>query len=297
LQRLPSQKVVDMVGLHPLPLEVFAVPRRLISIVVILVSILSASAASAAACPRFGPVRVVGTIRSDRFHEISGVASSRRHRDLLWVTEDSGNGPFLSAVSPNGRLRARMMLRGAENYDWEDMAAAGGRIWIGDIGDNAEQRPYVTLYWLREPRLGRSSVRPGSATMVYPNRQPHNAEAMIVDGQRDQLLIFSKDSRSDVFRADLAHLRSGDRLRLRRVARLPLSYVTAADISRRGIIVKGYSSGRFYPWTRSRRPVDALSRRPCPEPVGGGESIAFDRSAEGYYTIPEGLHPRVSYAS
>jgi hypothetical protein len=57
---------------------------------------------------------------------------------------------------------------------------------------------------------------------------------MIVDGRRDQLFILSKDSeRSDVFRADLSHLRSGDHLRLRRIGRLPFSYVTAADLSGR----------------------------------------------------------------
>lgn len=134
--------------------------------------------------------------------------------------------------------------------------------------------------------------------MIYPNRVAHNAEAMIVDGRRDQLFILSKDSqRSDVFRADLSHLRSGDHLRLRRVGRLPFSYVTAADLSGRGIIVKGYSSGYFFPWTQSRRVTHALRQRPCPAPVGGGESIAFGRSADGYYTIPEGMHPRISYAS
>jgi hypothetical protein len=275
-------------------------PRRTIVLLVLAAScsISLAAAGPAAACARFGPVRVVGTVRSDRFHEISGIASSRRHARLLWVTEDSGNGPFLSAVSSEGRLRARMRVRRAENRDWEDMARAGGRIWIGDIGDNAKQRPYVTLYWLGEPRLRRSSARARSAIMVYPNRAAHNAEAMIVDGRRDQLFIFSKESeRSVVFRADLSRLRSGDRLRLRRIARLPFSYVTAADLSRRGIIVKGYSSGYYFPWTHSRRVLHAVRRRPCPAPVGGGEAITFGRSGDGYYTIPEGLHAQISYAS
>jgi hypothetical protein len=273
-------------------------PRRTIVVLVLIASCTALFAGPVAACARFGPVRVVGTVRSDRFHEISGIASSRRAARLLWVTEDSGNGPFLSAISTEGRLRAHMRVRRAENRDWEDMARAGGRIWIGDIGDNATQRPYVTLYWVGEPRLRRSAVRARSATMIYPNRVAHNAEAMIVDGRRDQLFILSKDSeRSDVFRADLSHLRSGDHLRLRRIGRLPFSYVTAADLSGRGIIVKGYSSGYFFPWTHSRRVTHALRQRPCPAPVGGGESIAFGRSADGYYTIPEGTHPRISYAS
>jgi hypothetical protein len=274
-------------------------PRRTLVLLVLVVLSVAALAGRAAACARFGPVRVVGTIRSDRFHEISGISSSGRHAGLLWVTEDSGNGPFLSAVSTEGRLRARMKVRRAENRDWEDMARAGGRIWIGDIGDNALQRPSVTLYWLGEPRLGRAGVRARTATMVYPNRAAHNAEAMIVDGRRDQLFIFSKEAaRSVVFRADLSDLASGDHLRLRRVATLPFSYVTAADLSgRRGIVVKGYSSGYFFPWTHSRRVTHALRQRPCPAPVGGGEAIAFGRSANGYYTIPEGMHARISYAS
>jgi hypothetical protein len=280
-------------------------PRRILVATVALIAVAAVlpilaapvvtASAVARACDHYGPTRIVGTVRNDTLDEISGLASSKRHHGALWVVEDSGNGPFVSALTPRGRLRARIKVGGAENQDWEAMAVAGGNVWIGDIGDNALARASTTLYWFGEPRLRRARVAARSATMTYPGRASHNAEAMIVDARREQLYIFTKASTSLVFRAGIADLRDGDRLRLERVFRLPFENVTGADLGRPGIIVKGYTRGQVFRWTRSRRVSDALRHRWCAAPVGGGEAIGFDRGGRGHYTIPEGTLPDITY--
>jgi hypothetical protein len=250
-------------------------------------------------CPRTGEVRTVGRITSAGVDEISGLVASGRRRRLLWVHEDSGNPTSLLGYSPAGRRRARVAVRDASNFDWEDIARAAGTLWIGDIGDNASIRNEIRVWWFPEPGADRTSVRARMLTLHYPGGSAHNAEALIVHGRRARLYVFTKEAgRSRVFAAEIDQLRDGATRRLRRVATLGdgivLHDVTAADLGPRGIVVKASDRGFLYRWTRSRRVRAALVRRPCRIPVGPGEALGFSRSGRAWYSIPEGARPRIS---
>src|SRR5690606_30306729 len=52
-----------------------------------------------------------------------------------------------------GETVAEVLLQGAQNIDWEDMAIAGDWVYVGDFGDNWHQRDSVTIYRFREPVL------------------------------------------------------------------------------------------------------------------------------------------------
>lgn len=125
-----------------------------------------------------------------RLVEISGMALSAQHPDVLWVHNDSGDAAVLYAVDTRtcetvGELR----LRGVDARDFEGLASSVDErersfLWVGDIGDNRDSWPDVSVYRVREPdRLG---VRTRSATrwrFTYPDR-PHNAETLMVfDGR------------------------------------------------------------------------------------------------------------------
>lgn len=250
-------------------------------------------------CPRTSSVEVTGRIRSPQVNEISGLAVSRRHRNTIWVEEDSGNGPYLRAFGGKGRKRSHKTVTGATNFDWEDLALADGRLWIGDIGDNARIRNEIRVWWFPEPRLRGSFVRARMLTLHYPNGKRFNAEALIVHGPRDTLFVFTKERDiSRVFAARIRHLDDGAERTLRRVAtigrRERLTYVTAADVGPLGIVVKGSERGYLFPWTRRDRVAPALRRTPCPVPVGPGEAIGFGRDGRSWFTIPEGRDPRIS---
>lgn len=96
---------------------------------------------------------------------------------LFWTHNDSGHTPHLFAVAEDGSLVARLRVAGAQNVDWEDMAAApcpveggagdagaavgaGRCLYIGDVGDNRERRPALDLYRIPEPSA--SAVRSGA---------------------------------------------------------------------------------------------------------------------------------------
>src|SRR5690606_18339368 len=96
--------------------------------------------------------------------EASGLADSKINSGYLWVLEDSGNPPVLYLLKHDGTLSDSVMIDGALNRDWEDMALAGGPaagknyLYIGDIGDNNAQYPDCTIYRFVEPLMGVGKV-------------------------------------------------------------------------------------------------------------------------------------------
>src|SRR4029453_5639370 len=53
-----------------------------------------------------------------RIQESSGLALSRRHPEVLWTHNDSGDRPRLYAVGADGRTLATRALAGVQARDW-----------------------------------------------------------------------------------------------------------------------------------------------------------------------------------
>jgi hypothetical protein len=252
-------------------------------------SVRSASAVNG--CPPYRIVRAGGRIPIPGIQEVSGIEWSSRRR-VLWLHEDSGNPARLYAVTRTGRPRTSMAVTNATNHDWEDMALAGGRLWIGDIGDNGSKRSEIQVYVMPEPRLRAHSVRAKVLHVHYPNG-PHNAEALVVDASLKHLFIITKERNrnlADVYRANVRSLKNVTSRRLVRIGRIHIGSVTAADLGPEGLVVKNYRRGLLFRWQRDHRVATAIQGPPCPISVGGGESITFS-SGHRLYAIPEGRHP------
>lgn len=110
----------------------------------------------AAQVPRPQSFETIGALRPP-ITESSGVAVSRRHPGVLWTHNDSGDGPFLYAVSTDGALLARFEVVNASAVDWEDIALGpcprsdDPCLYVGDTGDNLHVRKSVHLYVIPEP--------------------------------------------------------------------------------------------------------------------------------------------------
>jgi len=124
-----------------------------------------------------------------RLTEISGMAPSLIHDDVLWVHNDSSDDARLYGINTRTcDTVAEVELRGEQARDFEAMASARdarGRamLWVGDVGDNRDSWPFVTIHRLREPKkLGDTSRKVKSWRFTYPDR-PHNAETLMVDGR------------------------------------------------------------------------------------------------------------------
>jgi hypothetical protein len=254
-----------------------------------------ADSTASADCPEFDGPRRAGTVSGLGVDEISGVVASGRH-DVLWVHEDSGADPIVYAITPDGEPVATIDVTGADHIDWEDIALGAGKLWIGDIGDNASIRATgVQVYWFPEPDPVSGSVRANVLSLAYEDG-PHDAEALLVDARNDALYVITKElslTEGFVYRAPIDALHDGDFRELTRVGTVPLGIVTAADLSSEGVIVKSYAKARLFPWTDDRTVGSAIKGHACPVPLGGGESVAYRETDDTFYAIPEGADPPI----
>lgn len=158
--------------------------------------------------------RQTGALVPAHITESSGVAVSRRFPGVLWTHNDSGDGPFLYAVDSTGALLAKIRVTGAAAVDWEDIALgpcpsamASPCLFVGDIGDNGEDRAHVEIYVVPEPdpRAGRalSVTAPAHRLQVRYADGPHDAEALAV-GPDDRGTIITKGRSGPILRYAIA---------------------------------------------------------------------------------------------
>lgn len=254
--------------------------------------------AAGPSCVRVPQSTVTGTVAAPELDEISGVVVGHRMDGVLWVEEDSGNDAAVYALEATGEVVAEVTVDGATNEDWEDLAWADGRLWVGDIGDNERERSDVQVYSFQEPEdRGMTSVDATIVRLRYEDG-PHDAEAMFVDPRDDHLYVIVKqfsEPNSAVYTVSLREAPPGDVGVLRLVARVPLSFVTAADLGPAGIVVRNYLSTLVFPWSEDRTVVSTLEGMSCPVSLGSSEAIAQTRDGSALYSIAEGVGPSIRY--
>jgi hypothetical protein len=140
-------------------------------------------------CPRVAESTVTGTIADHALDEISGVVVGHRMDGLLWVVEDSGNDASVYALEPSGEVVAEVIVDGATNEDWADLAWANGRLWVGDIGDD---RSVIHTYSFPEP--SDRSLTSVHATIVRLRYEGGRTmpEAMFVDPRDEHVYVIEK---------------------------------------------------------------------------------------------------------
>jgi hypothetical protein len=236
---------------------------------------------------------VTGRVRDPAADELSGLVASRARRGLLWSQGDSGTAPELFALRADGTELGRVPVPGVAAVDWEDIAAGPGpELWIGDIGDNAAARPSVDVLRVPEPAPGAAATAaPARLTLRYPDG-PHDAETLLVDPLRDELLVVTKAF--GPARAYRAPAHATGAATLRRGPRVPVVLATGGDVSADGHVVAIRGLDELAVWLRrGREPLErTLRRRPCVSPTaladGQGEALALDRRGTSFVTVAEG---------
>jgi len=144
----------------------------------------------------------IGKLTNPELREVSGMTASRRRPDILWVANDSGNGPRLYAIGLDGETYGVFHVKGVRNRDWEDLASfsIGGNAYlmIADVGDNRAKRQESDLYIVKEPILPRKQA-PSRTELPLLRRirfvyedGPRDCEAVAVDLSLDRILLLSK---------------------------------------------------------------------------------------------------------
>ena len=280
-------------------------------------SALAALCLCAAACapPSLPFARMAGLITNGDLNEVSGIAASRVHDDVLWAIEDSGNPARLYALSRRGRILARYRVEGAKNIDWEDLASfdLDGRhyLLVADTGDNGGQRRDFVLHVFEEPKtLANGTLKPAWSIRARWADGPRDCEAVAVDAAAGQVLLVSKKrSPPDLFALPLAKSRGvREARRIGRLAGVPQAsaelhrndpklarlfpQVTAADLSPDGLTlaVLTYGSVLFYRRTPGEDWGAAVARAPEAHDVPlipQAEALAWSTGGAGLYASGE----------
>ncbi len=158
----------------------------------------------------------LGHLADPAITESSGVVASHRAGGrLLWTHNDSGDGPFVYAMTLTGGKLGTFRLRNVDTVtDCEDIAIGPGPragmpyLYLGDIGDNNSVRTAVshvcTVYRFPEPAVlsgARTSSQahpvltatPEAFCYVYPDG-PHNAESLLVHPKTGRIYIVAKNA-------------------------------------------------------------------------------------------------------
>lgn len=268
------------------------IPRAVLALLAVAGAVLPVTATVTAARADDGE-RPLFRIRDERIGESSGLAVSPTHKDIVYTHNDSGHGPQIYAIGPDGRTRATFTIGNAEARDWEGIAASTDRatgrgvLWIADIGDNLADGggrgwPDVSVYKVVEPRtMEDATLRAVRYRFRYADG-PRNAEGVMVDPRTGRLYVVSKEFSGSVYAAPVK-LRTDKVNVLRRVGPAPLMATDAAyapDGS--SFVIRTYFSASVY-----RSPGKLIAHLTMP-PLNQAESIAYTRDGAALLTGSEG---------
>lgn len=178
-----------------------------------------------------------------RINESSGLVDTG---DVVFTTNDSGDGPYLYAVDPtSGDTVAVGTYADEDPVDVEALApAADGAVWVGDIGDNGRSRGSIAVYRVERPGEDAPAAR---FELVYPDGS-HDAETLLAHPRTGRLLVVTKQPLvgGTVYHAP-ARLREGDLHRLEPVSQVAGLVTDGAFFpDGRHVLLRTYGSAAVY---------------------------------------------------
>ena len=88
--------------------------------------------------------------------------------DAIWTLQDSGNEAELYALNANGTLKNTVRITNAKNNDWEDLTSdEEGNLYIGDFGNNDNERKDLSIYKVNAADLNKSEAAVSKKIMFY----------------------------------------------------------------------------------------------------------------------------------
>jgi hypothetical protein len=129
---------------------------------------------------------------SNPYNETSGLAFAN---DTLFSINDSGNQPFLHAMSSTGQHLQSWTIQNAVNVDWEAIALSPTALFIGDIGNNSGDRIALDIYRITRSDLAQAttSVTAQKQTLQFAD-QPLSGLVMNAHNYDCEAMVFWQDS-------------------------------------------------------------------------------------------------------
>jgi hypothetical protein len=264
---------------------------------------------SDAVCPACDDPERGGVVENIELDELSGLAASTRHADVLYGLNDSGDSSRIFALTPTGTHLATFELENARNDDWEDIAhapcASGDCLWVADIGDNDFIRTEYQIYLVEEP----TSIEPGDhvvpserLSFTYPDG-PHDAETLLVHPRTGAVTVVTKVEDGPASIYELPSLLPGTMLEATKVGEVDppdgRAKFTGGVVhpEATGILLR--TNSRLFYWVMDpeQTVAEALAGDACQLPLAvevQGEAVAWLAEGSGIMTIGEGVNPAIN---
>ena len=237
-----------------------------------------------AAAPPGGQGREVFRFQDPAIVEASGLVVQD---GLFLTTNDSGDSGRVFAVDPQTGQTAGVTNWASQPEDVEALAPAGaGAVWVGDIGDNLEERQSIRV--TRVPvGTGEREESGTSYELVFPG-PARDAETLLSDPATGRLFVASKEIFGAALFAAPTKLSPDHSNRLRRIGPT-MTFATDGAFfpDGRHLIMRNYQQAIVYTFPGLEQVADV--ELPAQQQ---GEAIAVS-SDERVYVTSEGRHQAV----
>ncbi|NPD84324.1 T9SS type A sorting domain-containing protein [Lentimicrobium sp. L6] len=136
--------------------------------------------------------------------EVSETSGLIWFRNAPWTHNDSGGEPAIYRLDEStGEVTQKILLRGAINFDYEDITQDENFIYIGDFGNNYGTRDDLTIYKILKseiPEEGNTEVNTEKITFAYQDQinfnkqnRSNNYDCESVASMGNFLYIFTKN--------------------------------------------------------------------------------------------------------
>ena len=120
-----------------------------------------------------------------KLKEVSGITYLETS-NLLYTLEDSGNANEIYGLNfENGSIEKTILIEDTENIDWEDLTKdKTGNLYIGDFGNNDNERKDLSIYKIGKESLASESAIPAyKVSFSYPEQKdfPPKKTALFFD--------------------------------------------------------------------------------------------------------------------
>lgn len=140
-----------------------------------------------------------------KLKEVSGITYFPESK-LVYTLEDRGNKNAIYAIDSNGKLTKTITIANAVNVDWEDITKdKSGNIYIGDFGNNDNNRKDLCIYKLNKNQLNKDQASAEyKVSFSYPEQTefPPKKKEMFYDVEGffeygDNFYLFTKNRSKD----------------------------------------------------------------------------------------------------
>lgn len=107
-----------------------------------------------------------------KLKEVSGIVYEEKS-EMFWTLEDSGNSNKIYGLNAkNGTVEKTITIQNTSNIDWEDITKdKQGNLYIGDFGNNNNDRKDLCIYKIDKKDLDQGNVDPTYKVLFsYPEQ-------------------------------------------------------------------------------------------------------------------------------